>query len=180
MDERDQLTDEEIVEKVRSIDRDLYALLIQRYQGKLFRYVTHLIIDEQMAVDVVQETFIKAYVNLNGFDIRKKFSSWIYRIAHNEAMNIVKRHTREVPFPARLDVESNEDIEEDLGRQENVEMVEKCLKSMSILYAEPLTLYFFEEKTYAEISDILRIPIGTVATRVSRAKALMKQLCRRN
>lgn len=180
MDEHDQLTDEEIVEKVRTVDRDLFALLIKRYQGRLFRYVTHLITEEQMAVDVVQETFIKAYVNLNGFHIHKKFSSWIYRIAHNEAMNIVKKYFQEVPLPENMDFASDEDIEKGLEQKETAEVVEKCLKSMPLLYAEPLTLYFFEEKSYAEISDILRIPMGTVATRVSRAKALMKHLCPKN
>ncbi|OGZ06080.1 MAG: hypothetical protein A2845_01545 [Candidatus Lloydbacteria bacterium RIFCSPHIGHO2_01_FULL_49_22] len=180
MDENEKLSDEAIVEKVRSTDRDLYAILIERYQHKLLRYVTHLIKDEHMATDVVQEAFINAYINLNGFDVKKKFSSWIYRIAHNVALNIIKKYPSEVPLLDTADFVSDEDIEKEFEQKETVEMVTKCLEQIPLLYAEPLTLYYIEEKSYAEISDILRIPMGTVATRVSRAKALMKHLCQKN
>ena len=58
-------------------------------------------------------------------------------------------------------------------------MVKKCLEEIPLLYREPLSLYFLEDKTYGEISDILRIPIGTVGTRINRAKIIMKQKCQR-
>lgn len=180
MNENEKLSDEEIVEKVRSIDRDLYAVIIERYQHKLLRYVTHLIKDEHMATDVVQEAFIKAYINLNGFDVKKKFSSWIYRIAHNEALNIVKKYPKEVPLLDNIDFASDEDIEKEFEQKETALRVERCLKEIPLLYSAPLTLYYIEEKSYTEISDILRIPMGTVATRVSRARALMKHICQKN
>jgi RNA polymerase sigma-70 factor, ECF subfamily len=88
-------SDEQLVEEVRSKDQELYSHIVDRYQAKLMRYIKYLIFDEYKAADVVQETFIKAFINLNGFDTRKKFSSWIYRIAHNEAMNSVKKYHRE-------------------------------------------------------------------------------------
>lgn len=180
MNDPEKLSDEEVVEKVRSVDRDLYAMIIERYQGKLLRYVTNLIKDEHMVADVVQEAFIKAYINLNGFDTKKKFSSWIYRIAHNEALNIVKKYPKEVPLLDNVDFVSSEDIEREFEQKETALRVEKCLGEMPLLYSEPLALYYIEEKSYAEISDILRIPMGTVATRVHRAKALMKHICQKN
>jgi len=90
-----ELSDEEIIEKVRTSNQDLYAVIIDRYQKKLLRYIGNLIKDENKAIDVVQESFIKAFVNLNSFNTEKKFSSWIYRIAHNQAINLAKKYQKE-------------------------------------------------------------------------------------
>lgn len=173
----EKISDEDVVEMVRTEDRELYAVLMKRYQQKLMRYVANLIKDKDKAADVVQSAFIKAFTNLNGFDASKKFSSWIYRIAHNEAMNLIDKNQKEIPFPEGFDAESDEDIEKDFEKKETREKIEKCLTNMPILYSEPLSLYYMEEKSYEEISDILQIPMGTVATRISRAKLLMKKLC---
>jgi len=180
MAEAETQSDETIVEKVRSEDRELYAILIARYEHKLLRYAVNILRDEHRAVDVVQETFIKAFLNLNGFDTDKKFSSWIYRIAHNETMNAIKKYRLETPLLDTADFTGTENSETDFEQKEITEQVEKCLHELPILYAEPLTLFAIDEKSYEEIHDILRIPMGTVATRISRAKALMKHLCQKN
>jgi RNA polymerase sigma-70 factor (ECF subfamily) len=180
MSESLKLTDEEIVEKVRSNDRDLYAVIIERYKNKLLRYATSLVHDEDRASHVVQDAFIKGYINLNGFNTKKKFSSWIYRIVHNEAMNMLKKYQKEVIMPDDFDFESEEDITKNFEQKEISEQVKKCLSSIPIIYSEPLSLFYLEEKSYEEISDILRIPTGTVATRINRAKKLMKKTCQKN
>jgi RNA polymerase sigma-70 factor (ECF subfamily) len=180
MSESLKLTDEEIVEKVRSNDRDLYAVIIERYKNKLLRYATSLVHDEDRASHVVQDAFIKGYINLNGFNTKKKFSSWIYRIVHNEAMNMLKKYQKEVIMPDDFDFESEEDITKNFEQKEISEQVKKCLSSIPIIYSEPLSLFYLEEKSYEEISDILRIPMGTVAIRISRAKKLMKHICQKN
>lgn len=172
------LTDEEIVEIVRSSDQEEYEALVDRYQLKLLRYANGLIHDEQKAKDVVQESFIKAFVNLNGFDTTKKFSSWIYRITHNEAMNLLKRYQKEVLLPEGVDFASDENIETEYSQQELTVHMQQCLKELPIIYAEPLNLRYIEEKSYDEISDILHLPISTVGTRIKRAKILMKHLCK--
>lgn len=180
MNDFEKLSDEEIVEKVRSIDRELYSVIVERYQNKLLRYAINLIHDEVKASDIVQNSFIKAYVNLNGFSTKKKFSSWIYRIVHNEAINAVKKYGKEVPILDDFDFKSNENIEKEFEKKEIVIKVKKCLEEIPILYSEPLALYYLEEKSYEEISDILRIPMGTVATRISRGKILIGHLCQLN
>ena len=177
MQPNEQLSDEIIVEQVRSVDQELYVLLVERYQHKLLRYAQSLIKDEYKAVDVVQESFIKAFINLKGFDTKKKFSSWIYRIVHNEAMNSVKRHHREISLPEDFEFASSEDIEAAFEQQEIVTKVQAHLEKLPLIYAEPLALRYLEEKSYEEISDILHLPMGTVATRINRAKVLMKHLC---
>jgi len=172
-----KVTDEELVAKVRTKDKELYVHIVERYQAKLMRYVKYLINDENKAADVVQGTFIKAFMNLNGFDTKKKFSSWLYRIAHNEAINVVKKYHKEVPLDPDFDTPAKDNIEEEFDKNEIVQKTHSCLDQMPIIYSEPLALYYLDEKSYEEISDILRIPIGTVGTRINRAKLLMKRIC---
>ena len=180
MSETLKLTDEEIVEKVRSNDRNLYAVIIERYKNKLLRYAENLIHDEDRASHIVQDSLVKAYINLNGFNTKKKFSSWLYRIVHNESMNSLKKYKSEVPMLDDFDFESEENITKEFEQKETVIHVEKCLKSIPLIYSEPLSLYYLDEKSYEEISDILRIPMGTVAIRMSRAKKIMKHICQKN
>lgn len=180
MSETLNLTDEEIIEKVRSNDRELYAIIIERYKNKLLRYATNLVHDYDGANHVVQDSLVKSYINLNGFNTKKKFSSWIYRIVHNEAMNALKKYKNEVPVLNDFDFESEQDITKEFEQKETTINVEKCLKSIPLIYSEPLSLYYLDEKSYEEISDILRIPMGTVATRINRAKKLMKNICQKN
>jgi RNA polymerase sigma-70 factor (ECF subfamily) len=175
-----ELSDKEIIEKIRNSDQELYAVIIDRYQKKLIRYAYNLTKDNDKAADIVQESFIKAYINLNSFNIEKNFSSWIYRIVHNQAINITKKYQKETPLLENWDFKSEDDIEGDFGEKEIKENVEGCLKEISLLYSEPLSLYYIDEKSYEEISDILRIPMGTVATRINRAKKLMKKICQKN
>lgn len=175
-----KLSDEEVISIVRTKDKETYVEIIKRYQTKLMRYASYLVGDEHRGADVVQASFIKAYINLNGFDTKKKFSSWMYRIVHNEAMNVLKKHKKQQPIVDQIEFDSGVDLEDDFIKRELVSHAHDCLDKMPIMYKEPLSLYYLEEKSYEEISDILRIPIGTVGTRINRAKGIMKKLCQRN
>jgi RNA polymerase sigma-70 factor (ECF subfamily) len=175
-----ELSDEEVVERVRTSDTNFFAVIIERYQKKLLHYANSLIKDENKAVDIVQASFIKSFINLNSFNIENKFGSWIYRIVHNEALNLLKKYPGETPLLDDIDFKSDENIEENFIRTETKSEVTKCLKKIPIIYSEPLILYYLENKTYEEISDILRIPMGTVAVRISRAKKIMKNICQKN
>ena len=174
------LTDEELVAVVCSEDQEQYVGLVRRYEENLIRYVKYLIGDRD-ADEVVQKTFIKAFVNLKSFDVRKgKWSSWIYRIAHNEAMNEVKKKK-----PLSLDfndwlkevLPGKVNIEKEYEKKEEKEMVKKCLRSLSFNYRSALSLYYLEDKSYEEISEILKIPMGTVGIRLKRGKEKLKEIC---
>lgn len=172
-----KLTDEQIVEIVRTKDKELYLEIVIRYQKKLLRYAENLIQDKPKVEDAVQESFIKAFINLNSFDLKMKFSSWIYRIVHNQVMNTFNKNKREMPLLDNIDFDSGHNLELDLSKKEIQERVNKCINKISVMYSEPLSLYYIEEKSYEEISDILRLPVGTVGTRINRAKAMMKKIC---
>ncbi len=173
-----QLTDEQLVEIIREKDRELYSEIIKRYQVKLSHYLRKFIYDSDEIEDVLQTVFIKTYKNLYGFDIQKKFSSWIYKIAHNEAINHLKKN-----FKGQLTLEEVEYriIDEKINLPERIDKillkkkVEKCLSNIKLKYREPLILFYFEQKTYEEISDILRIPKSTVGTLISRGKKIFKE-----
>ena len=175
------LSDEKLVELVRLKNKELYSEVVKRYQDKLLRYANYLLKNNDEAQDVVQNSFIKAYKNLFKFDLKRKFSSWIYRIVHNEAINYLKKKKKEVSLEINdqliLNLSSKENIELTYEKKEVKKRVEKCLALLPIKYKVVLVLFFLEEKSYDEISDILRMPIGTVGTRVSRGKLLLKKIC---
>lgn len=174
-----KMTDEEIVSLVTKKDKELFSEIVKRYEEKLLRYAGYLVSDSHLSADIVQESFIKAYINLNGFDRKKKFSSWIYRIVHNEAMNAVKKQKKHSPIYENVDFDSGINLEDEIIIKEMRSKTHKCLSRMPVIYKEALSLFYLEEKSYEEISDILRIPIGTVGTRVNRAKILMKKICQK-
>lgn len=173
------LSDEALVEITRSEDQELYAELIQRYDAKLLAYAATFTKDNSEAADIVQLAFIKAFKNLRGFNTQKKFSSWIYRIVHNEAVNSIKRAKYQVPLPEGVDFKSEDDTKLEYERSELKLRVQACLNKIPLKYSEPIRLFYLADKSYSEISDILRLPPGTVAVRIRRAKILIKHLCQK-
>jgi RNA polymerase sigma-70 factor (ECF subfamily) len=179
-----KLSDEKLVVLVREKDQELYRILVRRYQEKLLRYAQWLIGDQDRAADVVQQAFIKAFVNLRSFDTKKKFSSWVYRIVHNEAINLVKKEKKKISLEkndwVNQLVDDRLSVEENLSRKEVQKMVNQGLKSLPVAYREPLALFYLDEKSYEEISDILRMPIGTVGTRINRGRKMLRLILEAN
>jgi len=175
----DQLSDEQLVEIVRNKDKQLYAEIIRRFEKKLLRYANYLVGDEALATDAVQEAFIKAYVNLHSFNLKLKFSSWLYRIVHNQAINLAHKNKQHLSTETALEIASDINLEDELIKKELQEHLHECIEKMPLLYKEPLVLFFLEEKSYQEISDILRLPTGSVGTRINRAKHSIRQICQK-
>ncbi|HOC53533.1 MAG TPA: RNA polymerase sigma factor [Candidatus Pacearchaeota archaeon] len=172
------LSDEQIIGKVLEDNKDIYIEIIKRYEKKLSHYLHKFISDQDEIEDVLQVVFIKTYKNLYGFDQNKKFSSWIYRIAHNEAVNYLKK--KKASKICLDDVEYklvDEKVDLNNGIDNNFlkKDIEKILGGLKIKYREPLILFFFEGKSYEEISDILRVPKNTVGTLILRGKKLIKE-----
>ncbi|MFN4213028.1 MAG: RNA polymerase sigma factor [Microgenomates group bacterium] len=173
-----KLTDEEIVEKIIKEDKQLFAEIIERYEKKILRYIYYLTGDSQENQDIAQNIFIKAYINLKSFNKSFKFSSWLFRIAHNEAVNFLKKKKYNLSFDEKiLKIEDEKKIDEEVFKKQLKIMVKKCLEQLPILYKEVVDLFYFENLSYEEISDVLKIPPGTVAIRLSRAKSFLKKIC---
>ncbi len=173
-----EFSDEQIVVLVREKNKELYSEIISRYHIKLTHYLRKFIHDRDELEDVLQAVFIKAYENLYGFDEKRKFSSWIYRIAHNEAINHIKKYAKisvSVDEVEHLMVDEKVDLSRGVDQGILKEKVENALYQMKDNYREALILYFFEEKSYEEMSDILRVPINTVGTLIARGKKNLKK-----
>ena len=174
-----QLTDEQLVKIIRGKDRELYSQIIKRYQTKLSHYLRKFIYNADELEDVLQVAFIKAYRNLYGFDVNKKFSSWLYRIAHNEAINYLKKNSTGQISLAEVEyklIDEKINLSEDLDKILLKKKVERYLKKIKLKYREPLILFYFEQKSYQEISDILRVPRSTVGTLIRRGKDQLREL----
>ncbi|PIZ47482.1 hypothetical protein COY32_01625 [candidate division WWE3 bacterium CG_4_10_14_0_2_um_filter_41_14] len=173
-------TDEHLAELTQKGDNAPYAELLNRYEPKLMRYALRLVKNDQVAQDVVQNTFIKAYKNLKGFDTKRQFSSWIYRITHNEAMDHLRRKKKEISGVDKAIFDNITDqtpgIEEKMLTEEVQQMVRDLIDKLPDHYQEPLILFYLEEKSYEEISDILKMPTNTVGTKINRGKKMLAEI----
>lgn len=177
------MTDEELV-SLSLQNKDNFSILISRYTSRLFRYVMRISgVTKEEAEDIMQEVFIKTYLNLNDFDTTLKFSSWIYRIAHHQTISTYrKRKVR--PEGNKIDVEdsvlhqiaSDENIVRDLDRVMEAKIIREAIQKLDKSSRDILVLKYFEEKDYAEIADILEEPLGTVATHLYRAKRKLRAI----
>lgn len=180
-------SDEELV-RMSLEDKHAFAGLVERYERQLSVYIRRLGINSVAdCEDVLQDTFLKVYVNLNSFKTDLLFSSWVYRIAHNEAMSFFRK--RKVRPHGNLVDDSEEvfrtlaselNLADELIQKEDIELLQGALRTLPPEYQEVLVLKFYEHKNYDEISDILSLPLGTVGTRLHRAKKYLKHALERN
>ncbi len=168
-------------------NQNYFEHLVDRYEKKLTRYVRRLTgLDAESIEDILQEAFIKIYVNLNDYDPEYSFSSWAYRITHNEAINYLRKNKKVTTVPLETDDEesanlidvlkSEIDVAEEVSRKDLVERIRKAISMLPDKYREVLVLRYMEDMDYKEISDILRMPMGTVATTINRAKEKFKEI----
>jgi RNA polymerase sigma-70 factor, ECF subfamily len=176
-------TDEDIAVEVQKGDPESFRVLIERYEPKMARYAKRFLFASDDAQDLLQEIFIKAYVNIRSFDATRRFSPWIYRIAHNEFVNALKKKNKErnnisllyvdVLFPHPV---AKESADEETVRHEMKEVLDGSLDKLDSKYREPLVLYYLEDMDYKEIAEVLRIPVSTVGVRLQRGKTLLRKL----
>ncbi len=159
---------------------DHFLCLSNRYEDKLLRYIMRISkFSREDASDVLQDVFIKTYFNLNGFDKELQFSSWIYRIAHNETISAIRK---KVARPSvNLDVGDIEKFGESFDMTKEIDntfdrkMIDEALSRLDEKYREVLVLRFLDEKDYVEISDILKKPVSTVGNLILRGKKLFRE-----
>lgn len=176
------LNDEDIVKKIQSGETELYEMIIVRYQDKLYRYINRMIYSHQDSQDILQIVLIKTYTNIQSFNTKLKFSSWIYRIAHNESINWIKKNKNRYEFlESDQDINSDEkDMYQKMESEINQKLVAGCLKELDPKYKEIILLKYIEDKSYEEISDILRKPVSTVGVLINRAKSKLVEICNKH
>jgi RNA polymerase sigma-70 factor, ECF subfamily len=186
----DREADQALVERVQAGDKQAFGLLVSKYQRKLMRLVMRLVRDPAEAEDVVQEAFIKAYRALPAFRGESAFYTWLYRIGVNTAKNWLIAHRRRPPTSTEVDSEEAETYEDgELLR--DVDTPERLLMSKQIadtvnaaMTALPeelrtaITLREIDGLSYEEIAEVMDCPIGTVRSRIFRAREAIAQKLR--
>ncbi len=177
-----QASDEQLAELVKDDNHDAFAELMQRYQTKIYRYIWYWLKDQDQAKDLTQDTFLRVYENIQGFDSSLKFSAWLYRIAHNLTINFIKRSKKLVNADhSTLEwLESKKgEIDDWLVKLEREELqgeIGGLCHLLPLKYREVLCLFYQDERSYEEIADILKIPTSTVGVRLRRGRQLLKKL----
>lgn len=182
--------DQLLVERVQRGDKKAFELLVSKYQRKLMRLVSRLVRDQAEAEDVVQEAFIKAYRALANFRGDSAFYTWLYRIGINTAKNYLVSQGRRAPTSTDADIEEAEtfvdadglrDIntpESLLASKQIAETVNAAMMSLPEELRNAITLREIEGLSYEEIAEVMLCPIGTVRSRIFRAREAIAEKLR--
>ena len=179
------LTDIDLISKAISGKEDGFEELVRRYQRPITHYVFRIVGDYDSALDVTQEVFIKVYNSLSRYSSEYKFSTWLYRIAHNAAIDHIRRNpisgqsleTETEDGAYQLQLESpGPSPEQDRERSEWRVEINNVVKCLPVAYRELITLRHGQDLSYDEIADVTGLPLGTVKNRLFRAREMMRQL----
>ena len=170
--------DRELVARMRVGDAEALRQVIERYQQRVFALVFGIVRDRHEVEDVAQEVFLKVFLRIHAFDGRSKFYTWLYRVAANAAKDHLKKRRRR-PSVA-LDEDAGIPDETDGPREravveESRRMVRQAIAALPARYREVLALRELEGMSYNEIARILKLSIGTVESRLHRARARLKR-----
>ena len=158
-----------------------FADLVRRYERPIFSLIVRMVHDSTLAEDIAQETFLKAYRRLDTYDSTRKFSSWLFKIAHNATLDHLRRpslDTRpleahgedDTDLAAVLADEKSESPEAGAGRYDLARALDRGLRGLRPDYSEVLLLRFRQGLSYLEIAEVTGQPLGTVKTNIHRAR----------
>lgn len=175
-----QVTDAEVVRKCLRGDGEIFGVLVRKYQADVFRLCLWMVKNEEDAKDLASEAFVRAFERIRLYDRSRSFKTWLLKLASNMSIDFLRRRKsvlERYADPEQLEtVRSPQAIAPDiLIREECKQEVRDALQNLPDLYREVLVLRFFENLSYAEIAEMLKVPRGTVATLLFRAKALLRQ-----
>jgi len=176
--------DTELITETLAGCSDSFGELVQRYQNRLFNTMVHVTGAREEAEDVVQEAFVNAYLKLRSFAGNSAFYTWLYRIAFNISVSRKRRKRPEVSMDAQREAHGDEPLdlresaEQIVHRKERQAQVHAALQELSDEYRSILVLREMEGCCYETIAEMLDLPIGTVRSRIHRARAHLRDLLR--
>lgn len=180
-----KLTDVELIAGALGGQADGFEELVRRYQRPITSYVFRMVGDYDAALDVTQEVFIKVYNSLSKYCVDYKFSTWLYRIAHNAAVDHLRRNSI---TPQSLEAENADGSyqiqlesrgaspEQDRERSEWRAEIDTVVKGLPDVYRELIVLRHSKDLTYDEIVEVTGLPLGTVKNRLFRAREMMREM----
>lgn len=165
-------TDEELVRKVQEGDILAFEILVRRYQGKLINFVSRMVFDRSAAQEITQDSFLKTYRTVSKINTRKKFSTYLFEVAKNTAIDYLRKTKKAVPLTENVPAEQH-NLMEKIDVHWAIDELPKTHKNV-------IRLYYFVGLSYVEISKHLKLPINTVRTHLRRAKLQLKKLLKVN
>jgi len=183
-------TDHDLIALARTGSEKAYRELLDRYQRPVFSLVYRMVRDRELAEDLAQETFVKVFNHLDRFDPKFKFSSWIFKIASNLAIDSLRKkepvtvsiegsrnaETAEQIEATQITVESrDENPEEFLEAKELGQEIERAIGALRADYRTAILLRHVEGRAYEEIAVIMGVPLGTVKTYIHRARSELRE-----
>ncbi len=183
--DRSGLTDEELVGRILAGDEDLFEVLVRRYQSRVLAHVGRMVGNRDDALDLSQEIFLKVFGALDRYNPSYKFSTWLFRIAGNAAIDhLRKRRPRTVPLEVQdadgvmssLEYKSHDlDPYGELRNLERGSAIARAIAALPLEFRELITLRHFGGLSYEEIADVKQMPLGTVKNKLFRARAVLKE-----
>ncbi len=187
-----QLDDHSLMAAIKEGDHAAFEEIVRRYQDKITNHVYYLLHDYETAVDISQETFIRLFQHAERYRADFSFSTYIYRIAQNLAISVIRQRKRRGLFqmPFFTSDKDGDEIEVEIADtriiapadvmidDERLAAVRRAITTLPENYRIPLVLRDVEEKSYEEIGEILNLPDGTVKSRINRARNLLKEKLR--
>jgi len=180
-------TDEALVRSVLAGDRERFELLVARYEKRLVNYLNRMVRNLDEAHDLTQEVFIRVYQALDRYDSQYRFSTWLFRVAQNAAIDVIrKRRIQLVPLTRRADEGSEATVDLDLpdaqpsalatleGRELDA-AIRTAIDALPWEYRELILLRHYGELAYEEIAEVKAMPLGTVKNKLFRARQMLKQ-----
>ncbi len=178
---------EDLVERARRGDRAAFSQLVDEYKDKIYSYVSRMLNDPYEAEDVTQEAFLRAYRSLPRFRGASSFHTWLYRIAGNLAIDVVRKRKRTEPtYSLDEPLESDDgeyerEIPDDSGSPEETSTtretqvaVRRAIVELPEKLRDVMILYELQGETYEDIAEILNVPLGTVKSRLFNARSRLK------
>lgn len=170
-----ELDDQVIVERVVKGQSDLFRFLIERHQKAVYGLGLSFFRNAEEAADFVQEVFLKTFRNLASFQGRSRFSTWLYKIAYNTALNSVKRNKEYQSLAEDMDIPDPDTPERQSIRSAACQAVQEAMDELPGKYRICMDLYFFYDRSYQEIEAVTGFPVNTIKSHVFRAKKLLKK-----
>ena len=176
--------DHDLARRLQSGDEFALNEIMRRYKERVYRFAWKYIGNEDIALDVTQETFTRLYFNIDKFDPSYKFSTWVFQIALNLCRDYVrknKKRMRDVPFDRLNEAgsdewqKSDEDIEQALSSQEELAFLRREIQALPEKLHDSFVLYVLEGRPQSECADMLGVSAKTVETRVYRARRILAE-----
>lgn len=177
------------IKQIKKGDQDAFAEIVELFKDKIYQLVYRMIGNSHEAEDIAQEAFIRAYININSFDVNRKFSTWLYRIATNLTIDRIRKKKPDYYLDA--EVAGTEGLtmysqvaadialpEEEVETLELQGEIQRQILKLPDKYRSVIVLKYIDELSLIEISEILEIPVGTVKTRIHRGREALRQQLR--